>query len=152
MSLLNKLLGFRWSLYVVRNGNELVYAMHEHSVVRMLGYVMRYFANGRTPVEPWSLYVNFNHKHQSIKLGSEHFTPDGENFTPTLIQQIESIDPGWKVKGGEPVFEEAATKKRIKISAHEPGEIVDIQAMLENISKPREVTFFSVMKEVFGKR
>ncbi len=151
MSLLNKLLGFRWSLYIVRNGNELVYAMHEHSVIRMLGYVMRYFANGRRPVEPWSLYVNFNHEHQTIKLGPEHFTPDGENFTPTLIQQIESIDPGWKVKGGEPVFEEAATKKRLKISAHERGKI-DIKAMLENINKPREVTFFSVMDEIFGKR
>lgn len=118
----------------------------------MLGYVMRYFANGRTPVEPWSLYVNFNHTHQTIKLGPEHFTTDGENFTPTLIQQIEFVDPGWKVKGGEPVFEEATTKKRIKISAHEPGEIVDIEAMLANINKPPEVTFFSVMKEVFGKR
>ena len=151
MSLLNKLFGFRWSLYIVQNGNQLVYAMHEHSVMRMLGYVMGYFANGGSPVEPWSLYLNFNHKHQTIKLGAAHFTPDGENVTPALIQQIESIDPGWKVKGAEPVFEEVATKKRIKISEYKPGHI-DIQAMFENIDKPRELTFYSVMNEVFGKR
>ena len=124
--------------------------MHENSVTRMLGYVMEYFADGGRPIEPWSLRLNFNHKHQAIKLGPEHFTPDGENITPVLIQQIESIDPGWKVKGGEPVFEEAATKKRIRISEYAPGQI-DIQAMLNNIDKPRELTFYSVMDEVFGK-
>ncbi|PVE42292.1 hypothetical protein [Limnohabitans planktonicus] len=151
MGFLNKLFGFRWSLYLVQNGNHLAYAMHEHSVMRMLGYVMGYFADGGRPVEPWSLYLNFNHKHQTIKLGPEHFTPDGENLTSALIQQIESIDPGWKVKGTEPVFEEAATKKRIKITEYAPGHI-DIQAMLDNIDKPRELTFYSVMDEVFGKR
>ena len=119
--------------------------------MRMLGYVMGYFADGGRPIEPWSLHLNCNHKHQTIKLESAHFTPDGESVTPALIQQIESIDPGWKVKGAEPVFEEAATKKRIKISEHTPGHI-DIQAMFDSINKPRELTFYSVMDEVFGKR
>jgi hypothetical protein len=151
MGFFNKLLGFRWSLYIVRDGNQLAYAMHEHSVMGMIGYVMGSFANGGKPVEPWSLYLNFNHKHQLIKLGPEHFTPDGENVTPLLIQQIETIDPGWRVKSGEPVFEEAATKKRIKITDHVPGKW-DIQAMLDNIDKPREVTFFRVLDDVFGKK
>ena len=151
MGFLNKLFGFRWSLYIVQNGNQLAYAMHEHSVMRMIGYVMGYFADGGRPVEPWILYLNFNHKHQTIKLGPEHFTQDGENVTPLLVQQIESIDPGWKVKGGEPVFEEAATKKRIKITEFAPGKI-NIQAMFADVGKPRELTFYSVMDEVFGKR
>lgn len=30
----------------------------------LLRYAMGYFANGGLPVEPWSLYLNFNHKHQ----------------------------------------------------------------------------------------
>lgn len=150
MGLLNKLFGFRWSLYIAQYENQLVYAMHEHSVMRMLGYVMGYFADGGRPVEPWNLYLNFNHTHQTIKLGPEHFTPDGENVTPLLIQQIEAIDPGWKVKGGEPVFEEATTKRRLKISEHKPGKI-DIQAMFDNINKARELTFYRVMDEVFGK-
>ncbi len=124
--------------------------MHEHSILGMVGYVMGYFADGGRPVEPWSLYLNFNHKHQTIKLGPEHCTPDGENVTPQLIQEIEAIDPGWKVKGGEPVFEEAATKRRLKITEYEPGTI-DIQAMFDNINKPRELTFYRVMNEVFGK-
>lgn len=151
MGIFNKLFGFRWSLYVVRNSNQLVYAMHENAVVRMVGYVTRYFVGGREPVEPWSLHLNFNHTHQTIRLGSHHFTADGENVTPILIREIEAIDSGWKVKGGEPVFEEIATKRRIKISDRPLGRI-DIQAMLDNIDEPREATFFSVMDEVFGKR
>lgn len=147
MGFFDKLLGFRWSLYIVQNGNQLTYAMHEHAVIRMAGYVMGYFADGAKPVEPWSLYLNFNHKHQSFQLLSEHFTPDGENITPLLIQKIESIDAGWQVKGGEPIFEEAATKKRIKIqeSASEY-----LQSAYTN--KPRELTFYRVMDEVFGKQ
>lgn len=150
MGVLNNLFGFRWSLYIVQNGTQLAYAMHEHSVIGMVGYVMGHFADGARPVEPWSLYLNFNHKHQTIKLGPEHFTPDGEDVTPLLIQQIESIDPGWRVKGGEPVFEEAVTKKRLKITEYTPGKI-DFQAMFDNIDKPREPTFYRVMDEVFGK-
>lgn len=151
MGFLNKLFGFRWSLYIVRDGNQLAYAMHEHSVVRMLGYVMSYFTNGGRPVEPWSLHLNFNRDHQTIELKPEYFSGNGENIATSLIQLIESIDPGWEVKGAEPVFEESATKKRIKISEHRAGEI-DIQTMLDNFNKPKEQTFYSVMDEVFGKQ
>jgi hypothetical protein len=150
MGILNRIFGYRWSLYVVRDGQQLAYAMHEHSVVRMVGYVMGYFADGGRPVPPWSLVLNFNHSHRTIPLRPEHFTPDGNNVTPVLIHEIEQIDPAWRVKGAEPVFEEAATKKRLKISDHEPGRI-DLQAMIESIDKPREPTFYSVVEEVFGK-
>ncbi|TKB88901.1 MAG: hypothetical protein E8D40_15075 [Nitrospira sp.] len=152
MGLLNRLFGFRWSLYVVHNGG-LAFAMHEHSVMSTVGYVMSYFAAGKEPVAPWELYLNFNHKHQTIKLTPAHFTVDGENVTPLLIQQIEAIDPGWKIRGGEPVFEEAATKKKLKISdAPRSWSTADLQAMMDNLDKPRELTFFSVMDMVFGKR
>lgn len=150
MGLLSKLFGFRWSLYIVRDGKSLAYAMHENSVVRLAGYVMGYFAGGSQPVSPWSLYLNFNQTHKTILLQPRHFTADGENVTPALIAEVEAIDPGWRVKGVEPVFEEAATKKRIKISEHSPGNI-DIEAIMRNLDKPREVTFYSVMDEVFGK-
>lgn len=148
MGLLNKLLGFRWSLYIVQNEKELIYAMHCHSVLKIVGYVMGRFAGGKKPVEPWSLYLNFNHTHQNIKLGPEHFTSDGE-FTQTLIRQIESIDPGWQVGGDEPIFEEAATRKPLKIIESTEDYI---QATLYNTGKPKEVTFFSVMRNVFGNR
>ena len=149
MSILNNVTGFRWSLYVVQNERQLTYAMHENSAIRIVGYVMRYFAGGKEPVAPWSLYLNFNRLHKTIKLRPDHFTENGENVTQVLIQEIQAIDPGWKVKGGEPVFEEAATKKRLKISEHELGKI-DIDALFKNLDRPREVTFYSVMDEVFG--
>jgi hypothetical protein len=149
VGLLNRLFGYRWSLYLVRDGRQVAYAMHEHSVIGMVGYVMGYFADGGKPVSPWCLVLNFNHSHRTITLRPEHFTHDGKNLTPALLTEIEAIDPGWRVKGAEPIFEEAATKKRLKISDHIPGR-VDIQAMLDAIDKPREPTFYSVMGEVFG--
>jgi len=150
VGIMNKMFGFRWSLYIVRDENKIAYAMHENSVIRILGYVMSYFEGGAQPVHPWSIYLNFNHTHKTIKLCAKHFTEDGENLTSQLINEIAVIDPGYRVKDGEPIFEEAATKKRLKISEYEPGKI-DISAMLNNINKPREVTFFSVMDTVFGK-
>lgn len=150
MGILNKLFGFRWSLYMVRDGKSIAYAMHENSVMRIVGYVMGYYADGKAPVPPWSLHLNFNQTHKTIKLESSHFTADGENVTQALIRQIEAVDPGWQVKGAEPVFEEAATKKRLRISEHTAGGI-DIEAMLKAINEPTEVTFYSVMNEVFGR-
>ena len=125
--------------------------MHENSVIRMVGYLMGYYAGGKKPVEPWNLYLNFNRNHQTIKIVPEHFSPDGEKFTPALINQIESIDPGWKVKGKEPVFLNAATKKRIKISNYDLDNI-DAKSMLDSFNKPHEETFYSVMDNVFGLR
>ena len=150
MSVLNKWLGFRWSLYIAQNGTQLVYAMHENSVMRIVGYVMGYFANGAQPVPPWSLYLNFNHTHKTIQLRREVLRPTGDNITNRLITDIEAIDPGWKVKGAEPIFEEAATKRRLKITEHRPGHI-DLQGMMDSLNKPGEVTFYSVMDEGFGK-
>lgn len=150
MGFLSNLFGFRWSLYIVQNGNQLVYAMHEHSAVGMLGYVMGYYRKGGKPVEPWSLHLNYNKKHQSIQLLPEHFTHDGENLTPAITQKIKAIDPDWLVKNAEPVFMEAATKKRIKINDFAAS--FDLQAIIDNPDKPREKTFYSVMDEVFGRR
>lgn len=157
MGFLNKLFGFRWSLYIIRNENQLVYAMHEHSVRTLVEYAMLYFANDGRPVEPWSLSLNFHQKHQTIKLEPELFTADGW-WAPALKHQIESIDPGWlERRNGEPWFEEAATKKHLKITDTPlPGRDLatiqrDLEAMLNNPSAP-EPTFYSVMDEVFGKR
>jgi hypothetical protein len=139
----------RWSLYIVKE-NQSAYAMHANCVMQIVGYAMGYFANGCNPVQPWSLYLCSNGR--KIMLGSEHFTSDGENPTHLLIQQIESIDSRWDgFKVGEIWCEDIATKKDIKISEYAPGRI-DVQAMFDNIDKPRELTFYSVMNEVFGKR
>lgn len=150
--MLNKLFGYRWSLYVVRNDNELVYAMHENSALRMVGYVMGFFEGGNSPVPPWSLHLNFNKKHRSFELRPEHFTQDGENVTRALVEEIATIDPGWKVKGNEPIFVELASKKKLPISqAPASTNPDDIMRNLEaRLNAPEDKTFFSVMREVFG--
>lgn len=149
MGLLNKLFGFRWSLYIVCNDNELIYAMHENSIIRIIGYCMSYYNNGNNPVKPWSLHLNFNKKNKSFQLLSEHVSPDGENFTDLLIKQIEAIDPGYRVKGGEPVFINAHTKKQLEI--RHKVDYNNLQKEIDNVGKPKEPTFFSIMDMVFGK-
>lgn len=149
MGLMNKLFGFRWSMYVVRNDRELVYVMHENSPLRMVGYVMSRFANGSGPVPPWSLHLNFNKQHKSFELRPEHFSRDGQDVTELLTQTIEAIDPGWRVPGGEPIFLEAKSKKRLKIS--NPIDLSDLDNAFTDIRRPKELTFFDVMDEVFGK-
>ena len=148
MGFFSKSFNRRWSLYIVKE-NQSAYAMHANCVMQIVGYVMGHFANGSEPVHPWNLYLCSNG--QKIMLGLEHFTPDGEHPTPLLIQQIEAIDSRWNgFKVGEIWCEDIATKKDIKISEQAPGRI-DVQAMFCNIDKPKEITFFSVMDEIFGK-
>jgi hypothetical protein len=124
--------------------------MHENSVLRITGYVMGSFANGGKPVDPWSLYLNFNKKHQKIKLDSIHFTPDGTNITNVLIKEIESIDPEWRVPGGTPVFMDARTKKQLKIKRK--IDYNNLRKEIVNFGKPKEPTFFSIMDQVFENR
>lgn len=150
MGLFNKLFGFRWSLYIVRNDNEIVYAMHENSVLRIIGYCLSYFRDGKNPVSPQSLHLNFNKNHKSFPLNSSHVTPDGENVTDSLIKQIETIDPGWKVPGGEPVFVDARTKKQLKI--RHKIDYNNLQKEIDNVGKPKDPAFFSIMDQVFGKK
>lgn len=146
----NEFIGFRWSLYIVRDGKKLIYAMHENSVMRVIGYTMGYFAGGAQPVVPWSLYLNFNQAQKTIRLQPHHFTTDGENVTRALMAEIEAIDPGWRVEGAEPIFEEVATNRRLRISNSTLGQN-GLEAMLRDIDKPPQTSFHSVMDEVFGK-
>lgn len=151
MGLFSKLLGYRWSLYIVQHENQLVYAMHENSVIRMVGYVMGYFANQSQPASPWGLVLNFNRTHKSIKLRPEHFTPDGKDVSKLLLQEIQAIDPGWKVKGSDPVFEDASTTKKLPISRDSLSGI-NFNKIIDDVGKPKEITFYDVMDHVFEKR
>jgi hypothetical protein len=146
MSILNKLFGFRWSLYIVKNGNELVFAMHENSVFRIIGYVQGYFVGDASPKAPWSLHLNFNKTHTSIELTPAYFS--NGDLTEDLMSEIERIDPGYRVKGNEPVFIEAATKKQLPIALN-----LSVAEMIEarRADKPEETTFYTVMDLVFDK-
>ena len=149
MGFLKRTFNRRWGLYVVKH-DKAVCAMHGNCVMQIIGYVMLHFEGNGTPVKPWSLHLSSNGK--GIELGHQHFSSDGQNPTPLLIQQIEAIDSRWNgFSAGEIWVEDVATKKEIGISDHTPGKI-DVQAMFDNISKPRELTFFSVMDEAFGRK
>lgn len=52
MAFLSRLFGYRWSLYIVIDGNKLCYAVHENAVVRILGYVIGRFHEYGDPVPP----------------------------------------------------------------------------------------------------
>lgn len=165
MGILNKLFGFRWSLYIVRNENELLYVVHGNSVMKILGSVMVHFANDKKPVKPWSLYLNFNKKHKKIKLKPKHFLKVARGIrgmyagldmevSKILIKEIKAVDPDYgSFTGGmgDPVFMEAATKKKLEMYSDFSKE--SIQKRIDDIEKgkPKEITFTSVMQKVFGK-
>lgn len=148
-SFLSKKFGFRWSLYITTTGKELQYAMHEDSVVRILGYLTGYFKNGKKPVEPWSLYLNFNKTHESFELLPSHF--EGDNLSKSLLNKINSIDPNFRVPGKRPIFVNAKTKKQLKIRTE--IDLSNMKELIENYDKrEEEITFFRVMDKVFDRR
>ena len=151
MGLISNFFGYRWSMYILYEG-KIAYAMHENSVLRMLGYVMSYFANGNSPKYPWEIVLNFNRNNSTIRLLPSHFLADGDDISQKLLNEIFATDSGWQVKGAEPVFEEAATKKRLKIT-NTPTirSSADIIKMMKMLKEPREITFFSLMDSIFEK-
>jgi len=85
----------------------------------------------------------------------EHFTPDGENLSESLIATIKGIDPGYQVGSGgeltgrrEPLAIDVATKEKLKIWPDR----LSVMDMMRNVGKPRERTFSDVLDEVFGLR
>lgn len=149
MGFFNKIFGYRWSLYITKNKKNLVYVMHANSVLSMVGYVMGKFANGSSPVPPWSLYLNFNKKNESFELLPEHFTPNGENITKTLKQKLELIDPNWLIGDErEQVFLEATTKKKLEISRKR--NYFNLQEEIDDMNAPKDPTFFDIIRGVFG--
>jgi hypothetical protein len=160
---MNKLFGYRWSLYIARNEKEIVYALHDNDWFGIIISMHKYFSKGLKPVPPWSLHLNFNKKHKNFILLPEHFNPeDNKYYTDLFIQELNKIDPKWKTSGRnskvEPLFVEAATKKEIKI-CHLPtggfncliGDDGDASKFYELINqKNKEPTFYDIMDDIFG--
>jgi hypothetical protein len=140
--LLNRLFGYRWSLYIVQEGNVLFYALRDDSVISILSHIVDYYARGDEPVPPWSLHLNFNKTHTSIQLLPEHFTPTA--LAGDLCKHIASIDPEWRQQraSSESVFTDAATNKPIDMHSN---------VMKDFMMGREQVDFYSVMHQVFGK-
>jgi hypothetical protein len=105
--------GFRWSLYFVGRDGVLRYCLHENAVVVLLGYVVAPIENGKHISDDWQLFINFNWQHKYIKLEERYFAHG--KIDPTLLQQIQEIDSGWKVPLGKPVFIDARTDKELPL-------------------------------------
>ena len=150
MQLLRWLFGYRWSLDLVKDEQKVMYRMKCDCPVTIAGFAMGYFASGARPAPPWTLYLRFHRGRNAIRLENPHFTQNGQDVTPVLVKAIEAIDPLWTKHVSEPVFEEMATKKRLKITEYPPGQL-DLQAMYDSIGKPREANFYDIMDTAFGK-
>ena len=115
MGLFSKLFGYRWSVYI-RNDGALTYALHQNSIFRLLGYVITDFSEKGNPQAPWDILINCNKNNQWIKLDKSHFLENGQGVNRILLNQIEMIDPGYRVKGDEPIFVDVRTKKELSMS------------------------------------
>lgn len=156
--------GFRWSLYFVKN-DELLYALHEHAVMVLLGYVIAQFERGRAIQPGWRIFINFNRDHSAIELEEKYF-PEVEGGyqsdhererTPSqeLIGKISAVDPGWMVPGGQPVFVDARTRKHLPLGPSYEAvfrtpeqRFDDISRMLDSTSS-REINLETVIHTVF---
>ena len=115
MGIFSNLFGYRWSVYI-RNDGAITYALHQNSIIRLLGYVLTPFNDHDNPKPPWDILINFNKTNQWIKLDKSHFNVGSNPISVNLLQEIINIDNGFKVKGSEPVFVDAKTKKELPLS------------------------------------
>ena len=163
MGLLNKFFGYRWSLYVLKN-DELHYAMHNDSVIRIIGYIMGYFERNGNPKPPWTLRLNFNKDHNSIILNKNSFNENYDFPSKELMDQIKNIDPNFKVSGGEfkcinvindkteMPLSSTSGQSDIKDNLSEDFSSADMEKLIMRSIKRKNVkTFMGVLdKKVFG--
>lgn len=150
LGLLTKSFNRRWGLYIIKH-NQLIATMNGNSVIQLVGYVIPYFENGREPVHPWDLYLRCANGGK-ILIENKHFTSSGNGVTPFLIQQIQAIDDRWnEFNAGEVWCEDATTKQILKVSEYTEGNI-NVQAMFDDVKKPRQRTFISILNEAFDRK
>jgi hypothetical protein len=89
---LRKKLGWRWSIYVLRDRKELGFAMHSHNVGDLLGYIGGWFDRRGDPPGRYSFALNFNINHTVIHLSGGDFSAGG-NPTDALWERVLSADP-----------------------------------------------------------
>ncbi|MDB4668806.1 hypothetical protein OAF50_02655 [bacterium] len=154
--------GFRWSCFFIK-GDETVYSMHEHSVLRLVAPIMGHYHKGQIPQSPWMILLQFNKckdpMQSWIMLSPDHFKKEGETVSELLTQEIAKIDPGWMVAGGDPVIVEVATKKQIPLYDESHMQAIKSGNSLKYYSdlvrnfdsnKPKERTFHGILSEIFN--
>jgi len=152
INLIKKTIGpVRWSLYIVRNNKDIIYMMKDNSVPSIVGYLMGQYANGGKPVPPWSLHLRNNGGNkETFQLLPEHFTEDGETISNLLKEKLSSIDEKWLIFEPNSVFIEYKTKKKLKIMNE--TDYHNLQQEIDNMNKPKDPTFFDILRMVFGEK
>jgi hypothetical protein len=154
-ALFNSQNGPRWSLYFFHKHEGLRYALHDDGVAILLDYVSAPIKKGKIISPDWELHINFNFEHKSIRL-VEAFFSEGD-VSQTLLDLIAIIDAEWMVAGGEPVFVDARSRKRLPLGTSGWNLLNDTQRTavtrerIENCllnDKETQVTLASVLSEV----
>lgn len=141
-NLINKWFGYRWSLYIAKNGKELQYVANSDSVLPFLGWVESSFKEGN-PKEPWSVYLNYNKNHTAILLDTKYFLNKG--ISDDLISQIKKLDPKYLRPDNQlipPTAEDVIHRKKIKITS-------SVKDVLKDGG--REITFLGELNKIFRK-
>ena len=155
MGILDKLftkLTKRFRIVVVFE-NDTRYALSGNSPLRMAGYLMSYFKDGKEPVNGWRLYFGSNATKKHFLLTKKHFTGDGDNVTASLLQDLDDMDKRWRgANGPELEFENIKTRNKINMQIQKTN---DIRKMMDDIyssnrSGETGEDWYSVMGEVFG--
>ena len=156
---LTKRTGPRWELRFIEQGTAR-YVMRCNSVIKMLGYVIPDFERGA--LRPgWSIECLSTSKDRTAGLiDLSCFRPIGEGdeltLAPAFMRRIESIDPGYQVRGEVPQFLATGSAGMMPIPLHSTtaSDLArgDVGSAMRGALERRggEVTFFSVMKTVFS--
>ncbi len=92
--------GYRWSLYVVQNDQNLLFAMHSNNVLHLLGFIRTQLKN-KTLKDQVTLGLNYNALNDRPgRLGfiplSEHDFNEKGFPTTAMFDRVEKIDPGYQ--------------------------------------------------------
>ena len=138
---------FNCSLLLIKDGKTL-YAMHENSPTKLAWQCRGYFSDGVYQDSSWKILLRFNRKNKSIELAKKYFSDNGQNISNLLMSEMLAIDSEAMLsRGGELVFEDAITNKRLKIN--EISEI-DLEDLKDHKRHLTEESFLSVMDRIFS--
>lgn len=155
MGFFSRFFGHKWALHVCY-AEESLYSMQHDSPNRIIGYIMRYFIDGGSPVPPWSLHFVFRNNKASFELSPKYFLKDGKEDLSLFDKAVNSIDINPTRGNYEPVCVNHKTRKTIQIS-HLPENPEECMShIMDRLRNPkasqyhREETFFDVLDKVFG--
>ena len=96
---LKRKLAAPWSVYVVRNENQLIALAISDRVVASLGNLLPFFERFGNPREPYRIALNFNPTHTVVWVDESSFVDGG--LEKSFMKRLEEIDPKFLTRTGE---------------------------------------------------